>query len=75
MARFPIAGLLRLAFRVPSKPCFGNDKRNLGRLRCAVDGWEIRIIGLSGYWVIGLLGMGAALLSGGSLGIAALRSQ
>ncbi len=36
--RFPIAGLLWRAFRLPSKPCFGNDKREVGRLRCAVDG-------------------------------------
>ena len=43
--------------------------------RFAVDGWEIRIIGLSDYRVIGLSGMGAALLGGGSLEIAALRSQ
>ncbi len=56
VARFPIAGLLWRAFRLPSKPCFGNDKRSFGRLRCGGDGWEIRVVGLSG--------MGAALFGG-----------
>ena len=46
-AGFPIAGLLWLAFRLPSKPCFGNDKRNGFGLRLGFGGFR-RVFGLRG---------------------------